>query len=432
LTRQPRHSTLPALPPETQMPKPSLFTPVLIAGCLILMLSFAIRSTFGVFQIPVANEFGWLRSDFSLAIAIQNLAWGIGQPMFSAFGERFGDRKTIIIGALLYALGLVLSAYAITPGQHQVLAVLVGFGIAGTGFGVILPLIGRAASPERRSLTLGIGSAIGSAGQVIGPPTAEALLQSYSWQTVFVIFAAVILSALLALPFLRAPDKSKAQTEPDEGLRTVVIRAFRDPSYTLIFLGFFSCGYQLGFITAHFPAFITEVCGPIDPSGMLAGMGIATTSALGAAAIAVIGIANIGGSVLAGWLGGHFPKKYLLAAIYTGRTLASAAFILMPMTPVTVLVYSAAMGAMWLATVPLTSGLVAQIYGVRYMGTLYGFVFLSHQIGSFLGVWLGGKLYDLNGDYTLVWWIGVGVGAFSAIVHLPIRERPLQMRALAA
>ncbi len=411
------------------MTKSAMFTPVLVAGCAILMISFAIRASFGVFQIPVANEFGWPRADFSMAIAIQNLAWGIGQPMFSAFGERFGDRKTIVIGALLYALGMVLSAYAITPGQHQALAILVGFGIAGTGFGVILPLIGRAASPEKRSLTLGIGSAIGSAGQVIGPPAAEALMQVYSWQTVFVIFAVVILTTLLALPFLRAPDKSLRKAEPEESMLTVVSRAFRDPSYALIFLGFFSCGYQLGFITAHFPAFITEVCGPIDPGGMLAGMGITTTSALGATAIAVIGTANIGGSVLSGWLGALFPKKYLLALIYTGRTVASAIFILMPMTPTTVLIYSAVMGSLWLATVPLTSGLVAQIYGVRYMGTLYGFVFLSHQIGSFLGVWLGGKFYDLNGDYTLVWWIGVGVGAFSAIVHLPIRERPMLAQA---
>ncbi|MES2813853.1 MAG: MFS transporter [Pseudomonadota bacterium] len=411
------------------MTKASIFTPVLIAGCTILMISFAIRASFGVFQIPVATEFGWPRADFSMAIAIQNLAWGIGQPLFSAFGERFGDRKTIIIGALLYSLGLVLSAYAVTPGQHQALAILVGFGIAGTGFGIILPLIGRAASPERRSLTLGIGSAIGSAGQVLGPPAAEILLQSFPWQTVFLIFAAVILLALLALPILKPPAKTNAHAEPSEPMLTVLNRALRDPSYMLIFLGFFSCGYQLGFITAHFPAFITEVCGPIDPGGMLAGMGIGTTSALGAAAIAVIGVANIGGSVLSGWLGGLFPKKYLLAAIYTGRTLASAIFILLPMTPTSVLVYSAVMGSLWLATVPLTSGLVAQIYGVRYMGTLYGFVFLSHQIGSFLGVWLGGRMYDLNGDYTLVWWIGVGVGAFSAIVHLPIRERQMVAQA---
>lgn len=371
------------------MTKTPIFTPILIAGCTILMVSFAIRASFGVFQIPIAEEFGWLRSEFSMAIAIQNLAWGIGQPMFSAFGERFGDRKTIVIGALLYSVGLLLSSYAVTPGQHQALAVLVGFGIAGTGFGIILPLIGRAASPERRSLTLGIGSAIGSAGQVLGPPAAEILLQSFPWQTVFLIFAAVILLTLLALPILKPPAKAATLAEPHEPMLTVLNRALRDPSYMLIFLGFFSCGYQLGFITAHFPAFITEVCGPIDPGGMLAGIGIGTTSALGAAAIAVIGVANIGGSVLSGWLGGHFPKKYLLAAIYTGRTIASAIFILLPMTPASVLVYSAVMGSLWLATVPLTSGLVAQIYGVRYMGTLYGFVFLSHQIGAFWGSGLG-------------------------------------------
>jgi MFS family permease len=211
---------------------------------------------------------------------------------------------------------------------------------------------------------------------------------------------------------------------------TVLVRAFKDPSYSLIFLGFFSCGYQLAFITAHFPAFVTELCGPISPGGMLAGMGITTTSTLGAVAIAVIGVANIAGTITAGWLGKRYSKKYLLSAIYVARTIAAGAFILMPITPTSVLIFSAVMGSLWLATVPLTSGLVAHIYGLRYMGTLYGFVFLSHQIGGFLGVWLGGKMYDITGDYTLVWWIGVGVWAFSAIVHLPIRER--QMVASAA
>jgi MFS family permease len=192
----------------------------------------------------------------------------------------------------------------------------------------------------------------------------------------------------------------------------------------MIFLGFFSCGYQLAFITAHFPAFITDFCGAIDGGGMLAGLGITTTSALGAVSISVIGLFNIVGTLTAGWLGKRYSKKYLLAGIYTGRTIAAAVFILLPITPVSVLIFSAVMGALWLATVPLTSGLVAHIYGIRYMGTLYGFVFLSHQIGGFLGVWLGGKMFDITGDYTLVWWIGVGVGAFSALVHLPIREKP--------
>ena len=405
-------------------PRSSIFTPVLIAGCVILMLGFAIRASFGVFQIPIAAEFNWPRAEFSMAIAIQNLAWGVGQPIFGALAERFGDRRAIITGAILYALGLVLSSYAVTPGQMQLLEILVGFGIAGTGFGVILAIVGRAAKPENRSLALGIATAAGSAGQVFGAPTAQILLQHYHWQTVFVIFAVVILCALFALPFLRSPSMA-TKAELDESLGTVLKRAFKDPSFTMIFVGFFSCGYQLGFITAHFPAFITEKCGAIDPSGLLAGLGITTTSILGAIAISVIGLANIAGSIMSGWLGKRYTKKYLLSGIYVARTVASALFILLPMTPASVLLFSLVMGSLWLATVPLTSGLVAHIYGLRYMGTLYGVVFFSHQVGSFLGVWLGGKLYDMTGDYSAVWWIGVGVGAFSAIVHLPIREKPL-------
>ncbi|MGB0439263.1 MAG: MFS transporter, partial [Paracoccaceae bacterium] len=196
----------------------------------------------------------------------------------------------------------------------------------------------------------------------------------------------------------------------------------RDPSYTLIFLGFFSCGYQLAFITAHFPAFVTELCGPILPGGALHSIGITTTSALGAVAISLIGLANIAGTLLAGWAGQHWPRKYLLAGIYAGRTVIAALFIMFPITPTSVLLFSVAMGSLWLATVPLTSGLIAHLYGVRYMGTLYGIVFFSHQLGSFLGVWLGGRMYDISGDYTGVWWVGVAVGAFSAIVHLPVRE----------
>ncbi len=408
--------------------KSPLITPVLLAGCVILMLSFAVRASFGVFQIPIATEFGWPRAEFSLAIAIQNLAWGIGQPMFGAIAERFGDRKAIISGAILYALGLVLSAYATGPGQHQLLNIMIGFGIAGTGFGVVLAVVGRATSAENRSMALGIATAAGSAGQVFGAPLAEILLQSHPWQTVFMIFAVIILSTLVALPFL-STGKVASRAELEDSLGTVLKRAFKDPSYTLIFLGFFSCGYQLAFITAHFPAFITDFCGAIESNSMLAGLGIKTTSALGAASISVIGLFNIVGTLTAGWLGKRYTKKYLLAGVYTGRTIAAAVFILMPITPASVLIFSAVMGALWLATVPLTSGLVAHIYGIRYMGTLYGFIFLSHQIGGFLGVWLGGKMFDITGNYTMVWWIGVGVGAFSAIVHLPVRERPLQVAA---
>jgi predicted MFS family arabinose efflux permease len=273
-------------------------------------------------------------------------------------------------------------------------------------------------------MALAIASAAGSVGQILGPPLAQALLAFVAWQTIFLIFAASILAMLVMLPLLKSPE-GPARAEPEETLRAVLTRAFRDPSFTLIFIGFFSCGYQLGFITAHFPAFVTEMCGPIAPGGLLDNMGVSTTSALGAVAISVIGLANIGGTLLAGWAGNHFPKKYLLATIYIGRTLVSAAFILLPITPLTVIAFSVAMGALWLATVPLTSGLVGYIYGLRYMGTLYGIVFFSHQLGSFMGIWLGGRLYDSTGDYTAVWWVGIAVGAFSALVHLPIRERKM-------
>ncbi|MCC5969970.1 MAG: MFS transporter [Pararhodobacter sp.] len=401
-----------------------ILTPVLIGGCVIILISFAIRASFGVFQIPIAEEFGWLRAEFSLAIAIQNLAWGIGQPIFGAIAEKFGDRRAIVAGALLYAVGLVLSSFAVTPGAHQLLEILVGFGVAGTGFGVILAVVGRAASDENRSLALGIATAAGSAGQVIGAPLAEILLGFYSWQTVFLIFAAGILLSLFALPMMRSPAMA-SRAELEQSMGQALRQAFRDPSFTLIFLGFFSCGYQLAFVTAHFPAMVTEMCGPIDQTGFLAGIGISTTSALGAVAISVIGLANIGGTLAAAWAGKRWSKKYLLAGIYTARTFVAGAFILLPITPASVLIFSVLMGSLWLATVPLTSGLIAHIYGLRYMGTLYGIVFFSHQLGSFLGVWLGGRLYDLHGDYTLVWWVGVGVGAFSAIVHLPVRERAM-------
>ena len=411
------------------MTQSRLFTPILVGGCLILLINFAMRASFGVFQIPVADTFGWPRAEFSMAIAIQNLAWGFGQPLFGALAERWGDRLAIILGAALYSLGLLMTAVATTPEAMQLWEIAVGFGIAGTGFGVVLAVVGRASSDENRSLALGIATAAGSAGQVVGPPLAQALLAFLPWQQVFVVFAVLVLSVLLFLPML-GNSRPSPRNALEDSMGTVLRRAFTDPSYLMIFAGFFSCGYQLGFITAHFPAMITEMCGPIAPDGGLAALGITTTSALGAVAISLIGLANIAGSILSGWLGKKYTRKYLLAGIYTLRTVISAWFILTPITPATVVVFSLSMGALWLATVPLTSGLVAHIYGLRYMGTLYGFVFLSHQIGSFLGVWLGGRLYDVYGDYTMVWWVGVGVGAFSALIHLPVREAP--SRSLAA
>ena len=407
------------------MSRAPLFTPVLIVGAFIILVSFAVRASFGVFQIPIAEEFGWLRTEFSLAIAIQNLAWGIGQPILGAIADKIGDKKAIILGGLFYAAGLVLSAMSTTPLEHQMYAWLVGFGVAGTGFGVILAVVGRAASDENRSMSLAIATAAGSAGQIFGAPIAEWMLTMMPWQNVFIWFAAAVLLSLFALPFMRSTAPLATKAEIEESMGHILLKAFKDPTYTLIFLGFFSCGYQLAFITAHFPAFVTEVCGPIEPGSILHGLGITSTSALGAWAIALIGLANVGGTLLAGWAGKRFPKKYLLAGIYTGRTLAAGIFILLPMTPMTVIIFAIVMGSLWLATVPLTSGLIAHIYGLRYMGTLYGIIFFSHQLGSFIGVWLGGRMYDAYGSYDAVWWLGVAVGAFSAVIHLPIRERPL-------
>ena len=398
-----------------------LVTPVLLAGCLIILVGFSIRASYGVFQIPIANEFGWPRAEFSLAIAIQNLAWGFGSPFFGAMAERMGDRKAIILGAILYALGLVLSAGATTPLEHQIYEILVGFGIAGTGFGVILAVIGRASSDDNRQMSLSIATASGSAGQIIGPPAAIALLSLMEWQMVFIVFAASILSVLVLLPFMKAPEMA-TKDEIEESLGDILKLASRDPSFAMIFIGFFACGYQLAFITAHFPALVTEMSAPVESYGWCGDLGITTTAALGGLSISVIGFANIIGTLVAGWAGKKYKKKWLLSGIYAGRSIVSGWFILTPITANTVLIFSFALGFLWLATVPLTSGLVAHIYGLKYMATLYGIVFFSHQLGSFVGVWLGGVLYDDYGTYTFVWWVGIAIGIVSAIIHLPIRE----------
>ena len=398
-----------------------LFTPVLAVGCIIVLVGFAIRASFGVFQIPIQEEYGWARAEFSLAIAIQNLAWGFGAPFFGAFAEKMGDRRAIVLGSVLYALGLVLTTGANTALSIQLYEILVGFGIAGTGFGVILAVVGRASAPEHRAMSLAIATAAGSAGQIVGPMVAVLLLESMSWQSIFIIFAASILAVLLLLPFMKSPGRA-AKEEIEESLGEILRIAMKDPSYMMIFVGFFSCGYQLAFITAHFPALITEMSAPVEPIGWCGDLGIETTAALGGFAISVIGAANIIGTLMAGWAGKRFGKKWLLSGIYAGRSIAAAWFILTPITANTVLIFSFAMGFLWLATVPLTSGLVAHIYGLRYMATLYGIVFFSHQMGSFVGVYLGGVLYDVYGSYTIVWWIGIAVGVFSSLIHLPVRE----------
>ena len=406
--------------------KSNIFTPVLIGGSLILLISFAIRSTFGLFQIPIADQFMWARSEFSMAIAIQNLARGIGTPIYSAFAEKFGDRKAITFGLILYAIGIFISSTASTPEAHQFLNILIGFGIAGSGFGPILAVVGRTASAEKRSLALGITTAAGSAGQVVGPPFAAALLGVMPWSSVFVVFAIISILTIILVPLLKS-DPKISKKEIEKNLSDALKDAFKDPTFIMLFLGFFSCGFQLAFITAHFPAFIAEASSPII-QGSLISIVCNSVASLGALSIALIGLFNIVGSIAAGAMGKNFTKKYLLSIIYTGRTIAAIAFIMLPISPTSVVIFSIVMGSLWLATVPLTSGIIGYIYGLKFMGTLYGIVFLSHQIGSFVGVWLGGVFYDIYGSYDLVWWVGIGVGAFSAIIHLPVKEIPLSER----
>ncbi len=396
------------------------FAPILICGCLILLFGFAARASFGLFQIPVQTELGWPRSTFSFAIAIQNLAWGFGQPIFGAIAERFGDRKAIFLGIICYIIGLLLTSISYTSAAIIGYEVLIGFGIAGMGFGVILAMIGRAASEKNRSLALGVATAAGSAGQIIGPLVVANFLSFTDWRQ-SLVFMAIGIAACTLLLFL-LPRASTIETSRKGEMKAMLRRALTDINYHYIFLGFFSCGFQLAFVTAHFPAMIEQFCGPIGDS-FVRSLGISSKRDLGAAAIAIIGFMNIIGSILAGWLGRDFPKKYLLSLIYLGRTFISAWFILTPMTPTTVVVFSVIMGTLWLATVPLTSGLIGYIYGLKYLGTLYGLVFFSHQLGSFLGVWIGGAMFDYVGNYNAVWWIGVGVGLFSAIIHLPINEK---------
>ena len=404
----------------------SLYNPVLIAGSFILLISFAIRSTFGLFQIPIAEDFLWARSEFSLAIAIQNLAWGIGTPLFSAFAEKYGDRKAISLGLILYALGTFISSTASSPEAHQFLNVLIGFGIAGSGFGPILAVVGRAVSDDKRSIALGITTAAGSAGQVVGPPLAALLLSMMPWSSVFEIFAIISILTIILVPFLKTNIQINSK-KSNEKLSGALKQAIQDPTYIMLFLGFFSCGFQLAFITAHFPAFIAEESSPII-QGSLISLICNSVEGLGALSIALIGFFNILGCLLAGALGKGYAKKYWLSFIYTGRTIAAILFIILPITPMSITIFSIVMGSLWLATVPLTSGIIGYIYGMKFMGTLYGIVFLSHQIGSFVGVWLGGLFYDIYGSYDIVWWVGIGVGAFSAVIHLPIKEKPLLER----
>lgn len=385
---------------------------IVVCGCLIAMMSFGPRATMGLFMLPLSVDRDWSREVFALSLAIQNLVWGFGQPAFGAIADRYGETRVIVMGALLYAAGLALTAFADAPLMlHFAAGVLIGLGIAGSAFALVIAAFGKTLPVESRSWAFGIAMASGSLGQFLFAPLGQVFISSFGWQNALLLLAVLMLAVPLLALGLRAPAGVAAQDlGPAQSFREALSEAFGHRSYRLLVAGFFVCGFQIAFMTVHLPAYLSD-------------MGMAP--ALGAWSLAVIGLFNVIGAYSAGILGGRWPKRSILCWIYALRSLAIAMFILMPITPASVIIFSAILGLLWLSTVPPTSGLVAVMFGPRYMGTLFGFVFLSHQVGSFLGVWLGGVSYERLGSYDLFWWLSIALGLFAAVVHYPIREAPV-------
>jgi predicted MFS family arabinose efflux permease len=384
---------------------------LITSACLLLLLSFGYRSGFGLFVKPITEANGWGREVISIALAIQNLFWGIFAVFAGGLADRFGNVKVVVAGTVVYALGMALMSTVDSPWMlHTAVGILVGAGVAGTSFGIILPAMARAVGEERQQWALGMGTAAGSLGQFAVVPLAQLLIDAYGWVAAINVLAASALAmALLAMPL--APYSGKPQSIQQDRGQTVpeaLKEALGHSSFLLLVSGFFVCGFHVAFITAHMPAFLTD--NGFDPK-------------IGAWSIAIIGLCNVFGAYLSGILSGRLPKRYLLVFIYLGRAVAITLFLSFPLSLTSVLVFSAVMGFLWLATVPPTSGLVAVMFGTRYMAMLYGIVFLGHQVGSFIGVWLGGWLYDQRGTYDMVWWLGVAFGIMAAIVHWPIREQ---------
>jgi predicted MFS family arabinose efflux permease len=376
-------------------------------GSFILLLSFGVRSSFGLFLQPMSLDLGWGREAFALAMALQNLLWGASQPFVGAIADKYGTARTVLGGGLLYVLGVYLMSTTSSPPELYFSAgVLVGLGLSGTGFGVVLAAVGRSVPAERRSVALGITTAVGSLGQFLLPPIGQAFLAAYGWQTALLLLAAGSAAMVLAAGGLRGRMATAGQGEQTIGQALTEARQHSGCLY--LTAGFFVCGWHVAFIAVHLPAYLADG-------------GISTEIA--AWCLALVGLFNVIGSYVAGVLGGRLSKKYCLSFLYLARSVVILVFIMLPLSVGSALLFAAAMGLLWLSTVPLTSGLVAQIFGPRYMATLFGIVFVSHQIGSFLGIRLGGYLYDDYGSYDLNRWLSIALGLVAALHHWPIDER---------
>ena len=392
-------------------------TVVLACGGLVLTLSMGLRHGFGLFLQPMSADLHWGRETFALAIAVQNLVWGVVQPFTGMFADRYGTARVVVIGALTYALGLFWMAHAAAP---LVLifscGVLIGIGLSGLTYSVIAGVLGRAYPPEKRSMALGISAAAGSFGQFALVPVTQMLLTHFGWYGTLLAFAAVgLLMAPLAIPLV---ERNAGHTQAFKQSAGAAMReALAHRGYLLLTLGFFVCGFQVVFIGVHLPAYLAD-------RGMAPHVAVT--------ALALVGLFNIVGTYGAGLLSSRFPRRYILSVIYFLRSIAIALFVLLPLTPLSVYAFAVVLGFLWLSTVPTTNSLVAQIFGVRYLAMLTGFTFLSHQIGSFLGAWLGGRLYDHTGSYDVVWWIAIALGVLAGLVNLPIDEREIKRPVAAA
>ncbi len=380
---------------------------LIVAGCLLAAVTNGIRTSFGLLTLPMTTDLGLTRESWGLALAIQNLAWGVAQPFAGGLADRFGTAKVIVGGLLIYAAGLALMVVSPDGTTLSLTAgVLTGVGIATSSFSIVMAAFGRSVPQEKRPLIFGVATAASSFGQFAFAPIGQAFIQNFGWQATL-IYAAALLVLVIPLTWALRGRTEHATGQADLKFMEALSRAWGYGSYRLLVIGFFVCGFHIAFINVHMPAYLVE-CG-LSPD-------------VGGWSIAVIGVFNIAGSLLAGWLGGKLPKQMLLASIYVSRAIAIALFMLFPVTLTSALLFSAAMGLLWLSTVPLTAGLVTLFFGARYMGMLYGIAFLSHQVGSFLGVWLGGYAFDTTGSYSIVWYLGIILGLGSAALHLPIKE----------
>ena len=382
-------------------------TQVLLCGAMIVTLSMGIRHGFGLWLQPITMDRGWSRETFAFALAVQNLAWGIAGPFAGMLADRFGAYRVLLGGGLLYALGLVMMALATSGLAFTGSAgLLIGIAQSGCTYAVIYGVIGRNVAPEKRSWAMGVAAAAGSFGQFLMVPVENWLISAWGWQNALFILGCAVLAILPLARGLKEPARAAA-TGLQQSIAQALREAFTYRSFQLLMAGYFVCGFQVVFIGVHMPSYLRD-------HGMAPG--VATTS------LALIGLFNVFGTYAAGLLGGRYAKRYILATIYALRSVVIIAFLLLPLSPTSVYLFSATMGLLWLSTVPPTNALVAQIFGVQYLSMLGGFVFFSHQVGSFLGVWLGGRLYDATGNYDLVWWIAVALGVFAALINLPVRE----------